>query len=96
MSAEKGPVPQFSASVSVPAVKEEKKEKEEKQNAVSPVSLPVIREAFAEADHPLAPVPAAQTESLLSAASSLRQDLSIGCYRCSDLLRHLLKRKDYP
>ena len=87
MSAEKEPVPQFSASVSVPAVKEEKKEKEEKQNAVSPVSLPVIREVFAEADHPLAPAPAAKTESFSSAASSPKQDLSDLVSRLSSMIQ---------
>jgi hypothetical protein len=67
--------------------KEEKKEKEEKQDAVSPVTLPAIREVFAEADHPLAPAPAAQMESLPSAASSPKQDLSDLVSRLSSMIQ---------
>ena len=87
MPAEKEPVPQFSVSVPVPVAKEEKKEKEEKKDAVSPVTLPAIREVFAEADHPLAPVPAAQTESLPSVASSPKQDLSELVSRLSSMIQ---------
>ena len=61
--------------------------KEEKQDAVSPVSLPVIREVFAEADHTLAPAPTAQTESLPSATSSPKQDLSDLVSRLSSMIQ---------
>jgi hypothetical protein len=97
VSVERETTPQFSASAPVPVTKEAVSlfsasaplpaVKDHDSSLSAPVPLQAVRESFAEADHPLASVPAAQTESLSSGSVAQLESVSDLVSRLSSVMQ---------